>query len=124
MADASRWEDVDRQAPELAGRMRALLQSPVIDRADPREELKLLGRVVEVDDDQHRTATAEAIERSSGWRPPPTWRFFAVLVQRAAHLGWTAGDMHLTRWDPVNGLCGPERRRLDLAGGRYRPHPT
>lgn len=111
-----------QKARDLARDSRLVLQSPVSDAADPGEELKLPGRVTEVDDDVQREATADAIERSSGWRPAPTWRFFSVVVDRAAHLAWTDDEMHLTRWDPVNGVRGPERRRLDRSAGSYRPH--
>lgn len=108
-----------RKARDLSRDPRIVLQSPVSEPEDPGTELKLRGRVVEVDDAQ-RDATADAIEAASGWRPRRTWRFVSVEIESAASLEWIEGDMLLTRWDRAHGLAPTERRRLDLDESRYR----
>ncbi|HEV8648400.1 MAG TPA: pyridoxamine 5'-phosphate oxidase family protein [Actinomycetes bacterium] len=99
---------------------RIVLQTPVTHAGDPGDELKLRGRAVEVDTEQ-REATADAIQASSGWRPESSWLFLSVVVEDAAYLGWEKGEMLLLRWDHERGLRRPERRRLDVPAGRYKP---
>jgi hypothetical protein len=108
-----------RKARDVARDPRVVLQSPVTEAEEPGTELKLRGRVVDVDDEQ-RAATADAIEAASGWRPRRSWRFLAVEIESAALLEWIEGEMQLTRWDRRHGLRPPERRRLDLEASRYR----
>jgi hypothetical protein len=108
-----------RKAGDVSRDPRVVLQSPVTGPEHPGTELKLRGRVVEVDDAQ-RDATADAIEAASGWRPPRTWRFLSVEIESAALLEWIEGDMLLSRWDGARGLAATERRRLDLDRSRYR----
>ena len=98
---------------------RVVLQSPVADAADPGDELKLRGRLVAVDATQ-AAATSDAVEASSGWRPAKSWRFLGLDVEAVALVAWRAGEMLLRRWDRVQGLQAPERRRLDIGASRYR----
>ena len=107
-----------RKAHDVGRDPRIAVQTPVTHAADPGGELKLRGRVSSVDAAQ-RAATSAAIESRSGWRPAPSWLFLSVGIESAALLEWRDGDMLLTRWDPVHGLRGPQRRRLDLDAGRY-----
>ena len=108
-----------RKAMDLARDPRLTLQSPVTDPGDPGVEVKLRGRVAEVDPAQ-RAATADAIAATSGWRPQPSWRFLAVDIEAVAVLSWQHGDMHLTRWNPRDGLRPAVRLRLDAAASAYR----
>jgi hypothetical protein len=108
-----------RKARDVARDPRVVLQSPVTEAEEPETELKLRGRVVDVDDEQ-RAATADAIEAASGWRPRCSWRFLSVEIESVALLEWIEGEMQLTRWDRGRGLRPPERRRLDLEASRYR----
>jgi hypothetical protein len=87
---------------------------------DPGGELKLRGRAVEVDAAQ-RAATADTVQARSGWRPGPGWLVVSVALEGAAYLGWEQGEMLLLRWDHQGGPQQPERRRLDLTAGRYKP---
>jgi Pyridoxamine 5'-phosphate oxidase len=98
---------------------RVVLQTPVTDPAEPGDELKLRGRVVEVGDATQRSATADAIAAASGWRPAATWRFFALRLLAVAHIAWRRGDMLLTRWDRDRGVRPTERRRLDHDASGY-----
>jgi hypothetical protein len=109
-----------RKAGDVAHDARVVLQSPVCDAENPGAELKLRGRVVEVDEAQ-RAATANAIEATSGWRPRDSWRFVSVEIESVALLEWIEGEMLISRWDDRHGMFAPERRRLDLEGSRYRP---
>ena len=111
-----------RKARDLERDTRVTLQSPVRDARDPGAELKLRGRVAEVDEEQ-RAATAEAVEAASGWRPEPSWRFFAVDVEAVAVLVWEQGEMVLRRWSAGEGLSGPMRLRLDSRASEYRTVP-
>ena len=106
------------KARDLARDPRVTLQSPVTDPADPGDELKLRGRVASVDERQ-RVATADAVEAASGWRPRPSWRYFAVDVLAVAVLTWERGDMLLRRWDAARGALPPSRRRLDADLSAY-----
>jgi hypothetical protein len=112
IAASHKARDLDRDP-------RVTLQSPVTDSADPGDELKLRGRVAEVDAEQ-RAATADALEGRSGWRPRPSWRFFAVGVEAVAVLTWEQGEMVLRRWDRRHGLRPPRRLRLDADVSAYR----
>jgi hypothetical protein len=108
-----------RKAHDVRRDPRIVLQSPVTEAAEPGAEFKLRGRAVEVSNDTARQATANAIETVSGWRPPRTWLFVAVVMQAAAYVAWSGEEMTLTCWDSGHGLRGPERRRLDLEAGMY-----
>jgi hypothetical protein len=108
------------KARDVARDARVTLQSPVMDPSDPGVELKLRGRVVEVDEGQ-RAATANVVEAASGWRPQPSWRFLSVGLEAVAVLAWEEGEMVLTRWDLRQGLRPPSRFRLDADASAYRP---
>jgi hypothetical protein len=99
---------------------RVTLQSPVMDAADPGVEVKLRGQLVDVDERQ-RAVTTDAIERASGWRPQPSWRFFSVELAAVALLAWEHGALTLTRWDAARGAREPARLRLDATASAYRP---
>jgi hypothetical protein len=113
VAGSQKARDLDRDP-------RVTLQSPIADPGDPGAELKVRGRVTDVDDDQ-RAATTEAVEAASGWRPRPSWRFLAVELEAVALLGWEEGDMVLSRWDRNRGLLPASRLRLDPEASEYRP---
>ena len=87
---------------------RVVLNSPVLDPADPVAELKVRGRVVSVGQEQQE-GTAEAIERKSGWRPRTDWHFFRLELDDAAHIAWDAGNMTMHRWTPDRGVERVER---------------
>ncbi len=99
---------------------RVTLQTPVMDPAEPGDELKLSGRVAIESDSRQRTATADVIESTSGWRPGESWSFFHLRVTAVAHISWERGDMLLTRWSMSRGLRATERRRLDPEAVLYR----
>ena len=109
-----------RKAQDAARDPRVTLQSPIAGPADPGDELKLRGRLAEVDEEQ-RAATTEAVEARSGWRPESSWRFFAVEIEAVAVLTWVRGEMLLSRWTRPHGLRPPLRARLDLEASAYRP---
>jgi hypothetical protein len=109
-----------RKARDVRRDPRIVLQSPVIEAAEPGAEFKLRGHAVEVTDDGAREQTADAIESGSGWRPLRSWLFVAVAVRDAAYLAWSGQELTLTRWDPSHGLRGPEGRRLDPGAGMYK----
>jgi Pyridoxamine 5'-phosphate oxidase len=109
-----------QKARDLARDPRLTLQSPIPNPGDPGAELKVRGRVTEVDDDQ-RAATTGAVEAASGWRPRPSWRFLAVELEAVALLVWERGDMVLSRWDRREGLRPRMRLQLDPEASEYRP---
>jgi hypothetical protein len=108
-----------RKAHDVARDPRVTLQSPIADSADPGVELKLRGRVAEVDQTQ-RAATTEVVEALSGWRPRQSWLFLAVEIEAVAVLAWIEGEMLLSRWDRRRGLRPPTRLRLDTEVSAYR----
>jgi hypothetical protein len=108
------------KARDLARDPRVTLQSPVTNPAEPGEELKLRGVVVEASEAE-RAATSDAVAATSGWRPAASWRFLAVDVGAVALVGWERGEMVLRRWDRERGLRRPARRRLDVEASAYRP---
>jgi Pyridoxamine 5'-phosphate oxidase len=111
-----------RKSGDLVRDPRLTIQTPVVDPHQPGAELKVRG-IASGADDELRAATAAAIEATSGWRPPYSWRFVDVAVWAAALLSWTPdGDLVLTRWDMERGLR-TSSRRLDRRRSRYRPKP-
>jgi Pyridoxamine 5'-phosphate oxidase len=103
------------KARDLRRDSRLVLNSPVLDPADPRAEFKLRGRAVDIDDEELREATANAIEATSGWRPPDHWHFFSVEIQEAAHIAWEGGVMDMTRWSRGAGIQR-DRRPVAVLG--------
>jgi len=92
------------KARDLLRDPRILLNSPVIHPDDPNAEFKLRGRVVAIQDQALREATADAIKAASGWRPPESWHFFSIDIEDAAFIVWKEGEMHMTRWSRDRGL--------------------
>ena len=97
------------KARDLLRDPRIVLNAPVTHPDDPNAEFKLRGRAVEIQDTRIRTATADAIEAGSGWRPPLDWHFFSIDVEDAAFISWKDGVMRMTRWTPERGLERVER---------------
>ena len=92
------------KAGDLLRDPRILVNSPITDPDDPDTEFKLRGRVVEIRDQALREATADAIEATSGWRPPEGWHFFSLDIEEATFLAWQNGVLDLTRWNRDRGL--------------------
>jgi Pyridoxamine 5'-phosphate oxidase len=103
------------KARDLRRDPRLVLNSPVLDPADPGAEFKLRGRAVETDDQELRDATADAIEATSGWRPPGDWHFFSIDIADAAHIAWQGGVMDMTRWSHGTGIQH-DRRPVAVLG--------
>jgi predicted pyridoxine 5'-phosphate oxidase superfamily flavin-nucleotide-binding protein len=92
---------------------RIVLNAPISDPADPGAELKLRGRAVVVEDATLRQATADTIERASGWRPPDRWHFFAVDLADVAHIVWKQGEQRMTHWRRTRSVK-QVTKRIDL----------
>jgi hypothetical protein len=90
------------KARDLVRDPRIVLNSPVVDPADPGAEFKLRGRVVEVDAEQRR-ATSDAVDATSGWRPPADWHYFAVRLDDVAFMRWERGALDMLHWTPGGG---------------------
>jgi len=97
------------KARDLLRDPRILVNSPITHPDDPNTEFKLRGRVVEIRDQALREATADAIETTSGWRPPAGWHFFSLDIEEAAFLAWQSGMLDLTRWNGDRGLDSVRR---------------
>jgi len=102
------------KARDLLRDPRILLNSPITHPDDPNFEFKLRGRVIEVQDQVLRSATADAIEAMSGWRPPLSWHFFSIDIEDAAFIAWEAGVMRMTHWTRERGLEQVSRRTAVL----------
>ena len=94
------------KARDLQRDPRVLLNSPITHPGDPNTEFKLRGRVVEVEDEALRQATADRIDKVSGWRPPLSWHFFTIDIEDAAYIAWDGGWMTTARWSRDGGLKG------------------
>jgi hypothetical protein len=94
---------------------RIVLNSPVVDAAQPGEELKLRGRAIEVREPDLRRAVADTVEERSGWRPHQDWHVFAIDVDDAAHIAWEGSVMTITRWSRGGHR---ERERRDVTAPR------
>jgi hypothetical protein len=92
------------KARDLLRDPRILLNSPITNPDNPEAEFKLRGRAVEVQDQELREATSEAIKAASGWRPPEGWHFFSIDIEDAAFIVWEGGVMEMTRWNRDRGL--------------------
>ena len=103
------------KARDLRRDSRLVLNSPVLDPADPGVEFKLRGRAVDTEDEELREATANAIEATSGWRPQDHWHFFSIEIQEAAHIAWEGGVMDMTRWSRGAGIQR-DRRPVAVLG--------
>jgi hypothetical protein len=97
------------KARDLLHDPRILVNSPVTHPDDPNREFKLRGRVVEIQDQALREATADAIEAVSKWRPPAGWHYFSLDIEEAAFLAWQNGVLDLTRWNRERGLDSTRR---------------
>jgi hypothetical protein len=85
---------------------RAYIHSPILEPALGKPgEFKLRGRAMRVDDTTLREAIREAIEHSSGWKPPTNWLFFRIEVEGAAfHVYDESTDTHVMEtWTPERG---------------------
>jgi Pyridoxamine 5'-phosphate oxidase len=94
------------KALDLLRDPRAYLHTPVLDAELGRPgEFKLRTRAVRVEDEALRDAIRDAVERSSGWRPPEDWCFFRQDIESAAfHEYDEAAEAHvLKRWTPERG---------------------
>ena len=76
---------------------RCLLHSPMLHGNDPNDELKLRGRVVQVED-------ADLREAAALWTPPPPLDVFTFDLESAAFLEWSKGEMTMARWGSDRGL--------------------
>ena len=83
---------------------RVVLNTPVLDPADPGAELKLRGRLGETRDEALRGAVADAVEERSGWRPKPGWHVLTLDLEDVAHIAWERGEMRMTRWSRGRGV--------------------
>lgn len=92
---------------------RVVLNTPVTDPEDPGAELKLRGRVVEVEDAALRRAATDAVERTSGWRPPTSWHVFSIDVEDVAHIVWRKGEQRMVHWRRDGGVTHLTKR-IDL----------
>ncbi|GAA5094260.1 pyridoxamine 5'-phosphate oxidase family protein [Nocardia iowensis] len=108
-----------RKVRDLDRDPRVLLRTPVTDAAAPEPEITVRGRVRELVDDRLRGTIADAVQSRSGWRPHPSWRFFALDADAASCVEWNGDEMRLTRWDTAHGLRPTQRRRLDMHESRY-----
>jgi hypothetical protein len=96
---------------------RLVLNTPVLDAANPGAEVKLRGRVVRVADEDFMEATAARLEAASGWRPDRRWHVFTVDLHDVAHIAWKEGVMTMTRWTPERGVERVERPLAVLDAG-------
>jgi pyridoxamine 5'-phosphate oxidase-like protein len=95
------------KALDLLRDPRAYLHTPVLEpAAGAPGEFKLRGTAPTVDDESLRDEVADAVERRSGWRPPPDWRTFTIDVRSAAFHRYdeSTGLQHLTLWTPERGV--------------------
>ncbi len=92
------------KARDLQRDPRLVVNSPVVHPDDPNVELKLRGRAVEIDDPALKHAAADALEATSGWRPPDGWHFFSVEIEDAAYMAWKEGQLQMERWTRERGL--------------------
>jgi hypothetical protein len=83
---------------------RLVLNTPVLDPADPGCELKLRGRAVAVEERGLVESTVRATEAASGWRPPADWHFFSIEIEEVALTEWDRGALAMTRWTRGGGL--------------------
>jgi hypothetical protein len=104
------------KARDLLRDPRVVLNTPVMDASDPNTvEVKLRGRAVQTDESALREATADTIERTSGWRPPPDWHFFSIHLAEAACMAWNDGVLTMDRWTQGGGVQHVTRPRAVLS---------
>lgn len=70
---------------------RVVLHSPMLNADDPNSELKLRGRLVEVEDESLRAAAAL-------WTAPPDFDVFRLDLESAALVEWSKGEMAVRSW--------------------------
>ncbi len=97
---------------------RVVLNTPVTDPSDPEAEVKLRGRLVEIEDGDLREAIVARLEAASGWRADPSWHVFSLDLDDAAHIAWKDGVMTMSRWTPERGVERVERAVAVLDVGR------
>lgn len=115
-----------RKARDVLRDARVTLQSPIVDAADPGAEYKLRGRAVPIEEEERRSAAADVVEASSGWRPRPTWLFLALAMTHVTHTLWSPdGTAEMTLWSADRPAVRKVSLGLDWELGGYRPveHP-
>jgi predicted pyridoxine 5'-phosphate oxidase superfamily flavin-nucleotide-binding protein len=109
-----------RKATDIGRDNRLILQSPVVNAANPGSEYKLRGSAAIIESNQGREAVAGAVEARSGWRPRPDWLFVAVVLSEATHIAWSPdGTGVISRWSVTEGTT-QRTMRLDMEFGGYR----
>jgi hypothetical protein len=103
---------------DVARDPRVVLQSPIVNAEEPETELKIRGRAQVLPHNELRDSIADAIEDRRGWRPV-AWHVTTVVLEHVSMMEWRAGDLTVTRWDPINGLRGPEAHHFDTQLGAY-----
>ena len=100
-----------RKALDLLRDPRIVVHSAVTNRDGKEGDMKVYGRVVDVPEQDRRTAYADHLEAKIDWRPSEPFHLVALDIERAGYAVF-GDDPHALAWDPERGL-----RRLPIEGG-------
>lgn len=109
-----------RKAEDVRRDARVVLQSPVTDPHDPGPELKVRAQAREIGDEELRSAVADVVEQSSGWRPAPSWLFLALSLNEVTWIRWRSdGSATVARWSARSSATSSFEIALDVERGTY-----
>jgi hypothetical protein len=92
-----------KKALDLLRDPRITVATPRADREGADGDLKLYGRVVEVEDTERRQAYSDATWARIQWRPTEPFHLFEVGIESAGFISFGT-DRRLMRWSPEGGV--------------------
>ncbi len=96
------WQS--RKALDLLRDSRVAVHSVPNDRLNPRGDVKLYGRAIEVRDPGLRQTYRDEIKRRIDWAPDePDYHLFSLDVEQASYIVF-GEERHVLSWDPDRGL--------------------
>jgi hypothetical protein len=94
-----------KKALDLLRDPRIAVHSVPSDRFNPGGDVKLYGRVVDIEDAELRTAFREEIKRRIDWAPDePDYHLFSLDVEQAGYLSFGEDNERAMAWDPKRGF--------------------
>lgn len=91
------------KALDLQRDPRCLVHSIVTSKDGNEGDVKVRGRTVEIVDADQRSAFADAVEKTIGWRPTDPYHLFRVEVESVAHAIVEGDGMAVRFWAPDKG---------------------
>ncbi|MGZ5213904.1 MAG: pyridoxamine 5'-phosphate oxidase family protein [Actinomycetota bacterium] len=94
-----------RKALDLLRDPRCVIHSVPITRFNPGGDVKLYGRVVDIQAPELRQAFRDEMRKRIDWAPDePAYHLFSLDIDRAGFISFGTENRRCMAWDPVAGL--------------------